>query len=306
MVLALLFACTGEAGHPGGDDSAGAGEEAPLTLRFRYAVIADPHVSAATGENLDRLDSAVTWINGEVATLDLRLVLVVGDIGWGDGLPSARSSLDGLTIPYVPLNGDNEVQLGSEEAYDLVFADHYAELAKTLPDFVMGPVEVANPEVDATSWFHNVAFTYEGVRFIGVDWASRIIDPLLGELGYLHDFEGGTWPFFTEQLDSALSGGLEEHVVLFSHIPMHFSPGAFDLDKIATLVAETGPFGDQIWADLAGHYHASASETVPDAGYDLHVTDATWDDDIEVRIVEVWGNDVRFSSTTETTFVAYP
>lgn len=303
MMLTLLLACTGDAGPSWADDSAGSGEDAPLTLRFRYAVIADPHVSTVTGENLDRLDRAVTWINGEVSARDLRLVLVVGDIGWGDGLPSARSSLDRLTIPYVPLNGDNEVQLGSEEAYDLAFADHYTSLADTLPDFVMGPVEVENPEVGAISWLHNLAFTYEGVRFIGLDWASRIIDPLLGELGYLHDFEGGTWPFFTEQLDSAVPGGLEEHVVLFSHIPMHFSPGGFDLDKIATLVAETGPFGDQIWADLAGHYHASATETVPDAGYDLHVTDATWDDDVELRIVEVWGNEARFAPVTETVVV---
>lgn len=303
MLLALLFACTADRPATGDSGTGDSGSEAPLDLRFRYVVIADPHVSTVTGENLDRLDAAVEWINGEATVRDLRLVLVVGDIGWGDGLPSARASLDALTIPYVPINGDNEVQLGSEEAYDTTFADHYTDLAMTLPEFEMGPTEVENPEIGATSWFHNLAFTYEGLRFIGLDWASRIIDPLLGELGYLHDFEGGTWPFFTEQLDSAVTGGLQEQVVLFSHIPMHFSPGGFDLDKIATLVAETGPFGDQIWADLAGHYHASASETVPDAGYDLHVTDATWDDEIEVRIVEVWGNEARFAPVTETVVV---
>ncbi len=303
MMLVTLLAC---ASHEAlRDDSAPAqpAPEADLVLQFRYAVIADPHVSTVTGENLDRLDRAVAWINSEADTRDLRLVLVVGDIGWGDGLPSARASLDRLVLPYVPINGDNEIQLGSEEAYDTTFTDHYAALTQAFPDFTLGPVRVDNPEVGAPSWFHNMAFTYEGVRFIGLDWASRILDPMLGELGYLHDFEGGSWPFFTSQLEAAAADGMGEHITLFSHIPMHFSPAAFDLDKIATIVDETGPLGDQVWADLAGHYHFSASETVPDAGYDLHVTDATWDDDVELRIVEVWGNDRRFAPLTETVVV---
>ncbi len=302
MLLPLLLACTSgptPADLPDtGDDSS---PPPASVFLFRYIVIADPHVTTVTGDNVDRLDRAVTWINAQAEPQDLRLVLVVGDIAWADGLPSARASLDQLTIPYIPINGDNEVQLGSEQAYDQTFADHYEALPSTFPDFELGPTEVWNPEVATTSWFHNMAFTYEGVRFIGLDWASRQIGGLVGEMGELHDFEGGTWPFFTEQLANAV--GADENIVMFSHIPMHFSPGGFNLDRIAQVVAETGPHADRIWADLAGHYHANGSETVPDAGYDLHVTDATWDDDIDLRIVEVWGNGVRFAPVTETVIV---
>lgn len=268
----------------------------PMDVAFRYVVIADPHVTRPEGDVLDRLDRAVAWVNAEREARDLRLVLIVGDIAWSDGLDAARASLDRLAIPYVPLNGDNEVQLGWEEAYHTAFATQFDALAATFPDWTMGPVAVDNPEHGVTSWFHNVAFTYEGVRFVGLDWASRDIQYLLGEFGELHDFEGGTFPFFEEQI-AAAAGGAGENVVMFGHIPMHL--GAFDLDEMARIAAVTAPLADHVWADLAGHYHGSASETVEDGGYELHVTDATWDDDVELRIVEVRTDGARFAPTTE-------
>ena len=291
--MLLLLACSAD---PSGGVVPDA--EPPVETLFRFVVIADPHVTAPDSDNLARLDRAVDWIEDKAERRKLRLVLVVGDIGWDEGLGPARASLDRLTIPWIPINGDNEVQLGAEEAYDLAFADHYADLADTLESWEAGPVRVENPEVGVTSWFHNVAFTYEGLRFVGLDWASRVIDFLEGEMGELHDFEGGTWPFFEAQIADAADGP-EERIVLFSHIPMHLSPGGFDLDQLARVAAVTAPVADHVWADLAGHYHASASETVDDAGYDLHITDATWDDTVELRIVEVRGNGERFAPVTE-------
>lgn len=300
--MLLLLACAAPTPeHTGVADTAppadtAPDETAPMEVAFRYVVLADPHVTVPAGEALDRLDRAVAWVNAEREARDLRLVLVVGDIAWADGLDAARASLDALTIPYVPLNGDNEVQAGWEEAYHTAFATQYDALAATFPDWTMAPVEVQNPEHDAPSWFHNVAFSYAGVRFLGLDWASRTIGGLQGEFGELHDFEGGTFPFFEAQI-AAAAGGAQENVVMFGHIPMHFL--AFDLDEMERIRAVTAPLADHVWADLAGHYHASASETVEDAGYDLHVTDATWDDDVELRIVEVHTNGARFAPTTE-------
>lgn len=306
-VTLFLMACatpTPSADAPSPSDTAGTEDTAPpIDVAFRYVVIADPHVTFADGEADARLDAAVAWINAEATTRDLRLVLIVGDIGWDAGLDTVRASLDALAIPYVPINGDNEVQLGSEEAYHLAFADHYDALATTLDGWEMPPAEVVNPEWDKTSWFHNVAFTYEGVRFVGLDWASREINGLRGEFGELHDFEGGTWPFFVEQLEAAAGGGTE-NVVLFSHIPMHLA--TFDLEEMAKVTAVTAPLADHVWADLAGHYHGSGSETLEDAGYELHVTDATWDDAVELRIVEVRADATRFAPVTEVVTVAYP
>lgn len=304
-MLPLLLACADPAAAPDPTDTApmeDTGEAGgPLSRAFAYVVIADPHVSDPTGEHLDRLDAAVAWINAEAPSRDLRLVLVVGDIAWGDGMDAARAALDRLAIPYVPVNGDNEVHLGSEEAYALAFADVYDTLATTFDGWTMGQVAVEHPGY-GPAWLHNLAFSYEGIRFIGLDWASRSTDTILGEFGELNDFEGGTFPFFEAEVGAA-SGALED-VVLFGHMPMHV--GAFDLDEMARIGGVTAPHGDHVWADLAGHYHGSASEPVEGAGYDLHVTDATWDDDVELRLVEVWANQARFAPTTETVIVPWP
>ncbi len=304
--MLLLLACaapepdsnldTGAAADTDVPADPGSGMPPDTEVAFRYVVIADPHVTVPASEAVARLDRAVDWIDAEREVRDLRLVLVVGDVAWSTGLEPARESLDRLDIPYVPLNGDNEVQLGSEEAYHLAFADQFDILATTFDDWAMGPVEVANPVYGTTSWFHNVAFTYEGVRFVGLDWASRNIHYLLGEFGELHDFEGGTWPFFEAQL-AATAGGIGESVVLFGHMPMHLGP--FDLAQMERIKGVTAPLADVVWADLAGHYHGSASETVEDAGYDLHVTDATFEDEVELRIVEVRTDGSRFWPVTE-------
>lgn len=293
-MLLLALAC---AGSP--DDTAAPADSAPLPapeLKFRYVVIGDPHVSDPTGDARDRLDRAVAWINAEASARDLRLAIVVGDIAWDDGVEPALASLDALTIPWVPINGDNEVHLGAEESYSVAFEPQYDALAGTFDDWEKAPTQVDNPEWGVPSWFHNMAFTYEGIRFVGIDWASRDPNALLGEFGELHDFPGGSFPFFEEQITRS-SVGNTENVVIFTHIPMHF--GAFDVDEMDRIKAVTAPLGAHVWADLAGHYHASASETVEDAGYDLHVTDATWDDEIELRLVEVWVAGDAFAPITE-------
>lgn len=293
-MLLLALAC---AGSP--DDTAAPADSAPLPapeLKFRYVVIGDPHVSDPTGDARDRLDRAVAWINAEASARDLRLAIVVGDIAWDDGVEPALASLDALTIPWVPINGDNEVHLGAEESYSVAFEPQYDALAGTFDDWEKAPTQVDNPEWGVPSWFHNMAFTYEGIRFVGIDWASRDPNALLGEFGELHDFPGGSFPFFEEQITRS-SVGNTENVVIFTHIPMHF--GAFDVDEMDRIKAVTAPLGEHVWADLAGHYHASASETVEDAGYDLHVTDATWDDEIELRLVEVWVAGDAFAPITE-------
>lgn len=296
-LLLVLLACSPPPDVASDDSADTAPVETLPTLQFRYVIIADPHIYDVSGENNERLDRAVAWIAANVEDLDLQLVLIVGDIGWGAGLDAARTSLDALPITWVPINGDNEIASGSEEAYDITFAEQYAALSTQLDDWEMGAVEVYNPEWERTSWFHNLAFSFEGVRFLGLDWASRDENVILSEMGALHDFEGGTWPFFEAQV--AKADGLDENVVMFSHIPMHLSPGAFDLDQMARISAVTAPRADHVWADLAGHYHGDGSETLDDAGYDLHVTDATWDDEVEVRLVDVWQNEVRFSPSTD-------
>ena len=160
----FLLACTPrsvDTGAPAGDSATGSPKDTalPADVAFRFVVIADSHVTSEPSDNLDRLNRAVAWVNQHAEDDDLRLVLVVGDIGWGDGLAPAYDSLSALTVPWVPINGDNEVQLGSEEAYDLTFRPQYEVLAGQLEDWAMVETPVEDPEVGATAWYHEVAFT---------------------------------------------------------------------------------------------------------------------------------------------------
>lgn len=292
-LLALLCACTGP------DDTADTGP-AELTHRFSFVVVADPHVTGE-GERADRLAAAVDWIEENADARQIELVFVVGDIGWSGGLPVAKSYLDELSMPYVPVIGDNEIQLGAEQAFDTVFAPRYADLSSRLDGWERGAVEVYDPDEDRTAWMQNWRFTYQGVQFAGLDWCARVIGGLIGEMADLHDFEDGTFPWFAEGLAQVPDEG--ESVVLLSHHPMHLSPGAFDGAELAEITALTSPLADRVAANYAGHYHLDSEAYLDDGGYDVIVTDATWDDLNRVRLVEVWGDGAHFDYVQEVVVV---
>lgn len=270
----------------------------PLEEQFAFVVIADPHVTGP-GEHEQRLLAAVDWVNDERKARGIELVFVVGDIGWSDGLDLTRIALDELDVPYVPVIGDNEIHLGSEAAFDDVFTPQYALLADTFDDFARGPVEVDNPDYGITSWFQNFSFRYRGLKWVGLDWNSRSDDFVLGEMADLHDFDGGTWPFFESIVQDLPEPDLDEDVLLFSHHAMHLSPGAFDLAEMERITMLTGAVGGRIAANYAGHYHFDFDETLEDAGYDVHITDATWDDANTVRVVRVLANDATHAFEQE-------
>ena len=64
--------------------------------------------------------------------------------------------------------------------------------------------------------------------------------------------------------------------------------------KQPAIEAVIAPYGELIAAAYAGHYHFDGAETNSNAGYDVFVTDAIWDDENTVRVVEVHGNGQRF------------
>lgn len=291
----LLLACASSSDSAPKPDStpldSGPTADAPLEQAFRLVVMADPHVYDSSADHQERLGKAVDWINSHAEEQQIELVLIVGDIAWGEGLTVVRPSLDALTVPWVPINGDNEIQVGSESSYHQTFLSQYEVLAGQLESFEMAPMPVVNLEEGGESWFHNIAFTYKGARFLGLDWCARIIDALYGEMGDLHDFEGGTWPWFTAQVETW--EGADESVVMFSHIPMHLSPGGFDIAEMEALTEFLGPYANKVAANFAGHYHVNGENTEA-AGYDVAITDAVWDDDINLRVVTAWSNGARF------------
>lgn len=289
LLLLLLAACT-PADPPAADDDDSTPEPGELEFRFSFAILADPHV-VNEGEHAERLRSCVAWLGEQAVDRTIELVLVVGDIGWSGGLELSRSILDELPMAYVPVLGDNEIQAGDEQQFEAVFGPVYGQLADEFGNFTRGTVEAWNPDHDRTSWFQNAAFDHGGLRFVVLDWNSRRLGGLLSETADLHDFDGGSFPFFAETLDE-LTDGAGEDVVLASHHPMHIP--SFTLDELDQVTEHTHEHADRVFGNFAGHYHVDGHETIEQGGYEVYVTDATWDDEITIRLVEVWGNELGF------------
>lgn len=243
---------------------------------FSFAVLADPHI-ASSPEHEQRLEICVEWINQNRRVHGIELVFVVGDIGWGpEGLGRAKEILDRLEVPYVPLLGDNEIQFGSEEEFQTVFGPQFEFLAGSLENWKKAPVPAWNPQVGRFCYLQNFSFDHKGVHFLCIDWCTRIVFPLLGEQADLHDFPGGTWPWFREDV-AASALDLEENIVMISHHPMHAEAlAAFTRSEYETLSSFAEAFQNHLYADFAGHYHVYWHESLWPAGYELFVTEAVF------------------------------
>ena len=277
-----LAACSDDAGTT----ASGPG---PLRPVFSFAILTDSHITQSP-ENEQRLEAAIAWVNANAAERDVQLVLVLGDIGWGEGLPRAKQLLDALAVPYVPLHGDNEIHEGDDERFETVFAPQLDLLAGTLDDFRKAPSHAVDPSTQAEGWYQNFAFSFHGVRFFALDVCARGQDDIMGEFGVLNDFEGGTWPWFQGEL-SRLPAGPDDSVIMLSHIPMYL--GALDAIEMAAVDELLMPREREVYGNFAGHLHFNYDKHAN--SYEVFVTDATWDDDNTVRVVSVKGNGERFA-----------
>ncbi|MBW2458050.1 MAG: metallophosphoesterase [Deltaproteobacteria bacterium] len=287
--LAALAALACVLGATGCSDAADEPGEPALESLFTLAVITDSHI-ASVPDHVDRLTAAIDWIDEHADAQSIELVLVLGDIGWGPGLAQAKELLDTLAVPYVPLVGDNEVHAGDDESFHTTFSPQYEVLDGVVDRWRRAPLPVFDPEADMDAWLQNLAFTYRGVHFFALDLCIRGDDTIMGEFGDLHDFPGGSFTWFAEQLAS-LEPSLGESIVLLSHIPMFL--GALDTEEMPVVDALLEPQGAFVYANLAGHLHGNLLRE--GSAFDVYVTDATHDDDNTIRLVEVQGNGQRFA-----------
>lgn len=292
----LLVACTPDAVEPD--------TPSEPTFQFAFAVLADPHVTQ-TPERADRLVAALDWVDENAEARDIELVLVAGDIAWRGGQQAALDAFLGASLPVVPIVGDNEIQVGEEHEYHDAFKAYYTGLEAELVDFSRPVMPVYNPEQEQDSWFQSFSFTHGGVTFVGCDWSPRLIDPIWGEMAFLHDFDGGTFRFLEDTL-ADVPDGPAESVVLLSHQPMYLGPAGFVLDDWDVLASTLSAHGDQVAMNVAGHLHVNGESTLEDVGIDVFLTDATWDDVVTVRLFEVWGNEATYTYTTELVEVPFP
>jgi hypothetical protein len=140
------------------------------------------------------------------------------------------------------------------------------------------------------------------VHFLGIDWCARNYGGggLESEQADLHDFPGGTWPWFTADITNC---GKEfgENIVMVTHHPMHVAPvlpveaGAFSTDEDNTVETFTSGFGGNVYANLAGHYHIDWHESRTLGQYEIYVTEATKLGADNFRLVKVFSDGSGFT-----------
>lgn len=271
--------------------SSGSGGEG--VFQFSFVIVADPHIYGSAEADA-RLQDCVDWVNQYREAAGIELVFVVGDLG-GE-LARAKGILDGFSVPWIPLIGDNCVQGHQEEDFETIIGPQHTALAPVLAGWTKAPTPVPNPDVGRDCHLQNFSFDHKGVHFVCLDWCARVFGGMAGEQADLHAFPGGTWPWFQNDV-VVCDKSQGENIVMMSHHAMHNFPlvdyafSAAEEDMITTF---TAPYGDHVYADFAGHYHINWHEGVNAGGYEVFVTDATWDDEDTLRIVRVSNNGERF------------
>jgi hypothetical protein len=277
--------------------SAGYGET------FTFAIIADPHIDGNV-DNKASLISTVDWIISNKDKRDIQLVFVVGDIAWGGyrsnrNLKIARAILDRLNhaaIPYIPVIGDNEIQRRCEKEFDVIFKKQYRYLGGVLEHWRKAPTPVKG------IYLQNFSFDYKGCHFVSCDFNSRKKDD---EGGELHDFEGGSWPWFKMDIETCPKTR-KESIVIITHIGM-FRTGFSAADQYLFSQAEMDriksflyDYREYVDSNYAGHIHQNWNSVVWSGLftkiYHVRTTDETWhcqqwpeanNDGVTIRLVQV-------------------
>ena len=170
-----------------------------------------------------------------------------------------------------------------------------------LENWNKAPAPVWNPQHGKNSWLQNFSFDYSGLHFVAADWSSRAGAGLEGEQADLHDFTGGTLPWFTSDLENCPKD-FGENIVMLSHHPMHVTPliqdmevASFSREEVNVIETLTASYGDNVYADIAGHYHVQWQETRAAGRYELFVTEAIHVAAKSFRLVRVYSDGASFS-----------
>jgi hypothetical protein len=270
--------------------------------KFSFAIMADPHLNG-NADRRAKFEDAIDWVIKEKDINDIELVFVLGDIAWGGdkrnrNLPIAKAILDRLNnagIPYIPIIGDNEVQVRCEKEFQDVFEPQYRYLSKILQNWRKASVPVDG------MYLQNFSFDYKSCHFVCLDFNSRK-DGV--ESGELHDFPGGSWPWFKNDIERCQKAK-KENIIIMTHIGMFrtgfsmadqylFSEG--QMKKIKQFLFNYREYVD---SNYAGHIHQNWHAVVWSGLfmpiYNVRTTDETWydtkwpesnDKELTIRLVQ--------------------
>jgi len=250
---------------------------------FSFAIIADPHISG-NPDHKAKFETAVDWIVDNKKSKDIELTFILGDIAWGGSrsnrnLGMAKKILDRFGnngITYIPVIGDNEIQVGCEKEFQDVFGPHFKILAGRLDNWRKSPAPVTG------KYLQNFSFDYKGCHFACPDFNPRKAGD---EGGELHDFADGSWPWFKNDIEQCPKPK-NENIVIITHIGM-FNTGFEFADKFVYSESEMNKikgflngYKDNVDTNYAGHLHLNwyvpvwSRIFVPI--YHVRVTDETW------------------------------
>ena len=159
------------------------------------------------------------------------------------------------------------------------------------------PTPVFDGALNQDVWLCNFSFSHRGITFVGLDWNSRAGGSgLSSEMGTLHPGEGGSLAWLTAALD-AHAGTPADSLVMGTHIPMHV--GGFTVAEMATLEGVIGTKAAAVYGNLAGHVHINYETPVGEGLYTVFVTDATFEDELTLRVVAIAGDATGYRYTHE-------
>jgi len=264
---------------------------------FSFAIISDLHIGRYPEYDGDeyyltrRLKESVRLINEKVESgSNIKFVVVLGDLsenGVHGELDKAKTILHTLSVPYVPVIGNHDVEhTGSSANFEELLGPALTDLQERLP----GLTQPVYPwQLPGDLW--NFAFTYRGVRFIGLDFTARSAsDESDWARPVVHE---PTRQFLQGEIQAWQAQGGSDQIVLLAHHPLlsgaqcaeillalpplpwplnlpaswfgdHFCFADGELSKIAPLPWSTTSFG--------GHVHGFREWS----GVELPVFDFNW------------------------------
>ncbi|MCX6758825.1 MAG: metallophosphoesterase [Candidatus Nealsonbacteria bacterium] len=246
----------------------------------------------------DRLNAAVEWINQHHNDVDrnIKFVAILGDITdtaeYSEFL-KAREILNKLEIPYIPLIGNHDivpyVSKANYDPDDRAWGPITRGIGETRKDGEpMGDVlfekvfwtenQKNTDKINAlfgsnnfkkqptgTDKYQNYEFDYNGIKFLGLDFASRneteeLMSPFNAELN------NGSEEWLNETIDNN-----QEKTIVFTHYPLSENAGGFYPGGDSKKIRDS--FGVLNVLNLAGHTHMNY-EKKESINFDVRETEA--------------------------------
>jgi hypothetical protein len=231
------------------------------------AIIADPHIGASkdihADDNALRLLTAVDFVNQNRKREGIKYVFVIGDLGTEgrQSIENAKSMLDELLVPYIPIPGDNESVMGSLPDFCDVFRGHFQKLLQS----GIGFTTASTTDLTQPTYFFNFALQYRGMQFVLCDWITRANV----EYATCHQVSFDWLQYRLNNPNNTYNGvTYNENTMILSHHPLwncnipyikdYFNDYVFsqaDINKILNLIKVKGSL---VGLTFAGHGHVSA------------------------------------------------